>query len=232
MLKDILINRHGLLRVAHRGYAPENKMVGFQQAVSRGCNMIECDLRLSLDKHPMVIHDKRIDRTTNGSGYVSRLQKPALQFHGIPSLDELLQWFKGQDNLYAAFELKDIGRSSNAVLLTKTLALLQKYDVIDRSIIISFNVATVRSAKKLCPELCTGLVYANTRTILRNPFDIVKRINADCLWVNHQMVPAILPLNKYDVPICIWTVNTKKDITCLDKNVVGIVSDDLQKVFS
>lgn len=232
MLREVLWSKKRLLKIAHRGFVPENKIVGFQQAVLRGCDMFECDLRLSSDNHPVVIHDKKINRTTNGTGYVSRLEKTTMQFFGIPTLDELLQWLKTQEGLYAAFELKDVGFTSNKILLSKTIALLQKHEVIDRSILISFNTSIVRSAKHLCPELCTGLVYANTRTILNNPFNIVKEIQADCLWAHHKILPAILPLNKHNVPICIWTVNKKTDVTCLDKNVVGIVSDDLQKVFS
>jgi glycerophosphoryl diester phosphodiesterase len=232
MLQEVLQSKKGLLRIAHRGYTPENKMIGFQQAVDRGCNMIECDLRLSVDKHPVLIHDNRINRTTNGSGYVSKLPKVTLQFHGVPSLDEFLLWFQKQDNLYVALELKDIGLGNNATLLNKTIALLEKYNVIRRSIIISFNIAIVRSAKKICPYICTGLLYANTKAILANPFNTVRDIKADSLWVNHMVLSSILPLNKDDIPLCVWTVNQKNDIKCLNRNVVGIVSDDLQKVFS
>lgn len=231
MLKELLESKKSLLRIAHRGYAPENKMMGFHQAVARGCNMIECDLRLSADKHPVLIHDKTINRTTNSSGYVSRLPNITLQFHGVPSLDVFLQWFQTQDDLFVALELKDIGRGSNAVLLNKTISLLQKYNVVKRSIIISFNTRVVRLAKTICPSICTGLLYANTNTIVTNPFNTVKNINADSLWVNHKTLPAILALNKDDIPLCVWTVNHKTDITCLNRNVVGVVSDDLQQVF-
>lgn len=231
MLKNILCKKEGLLRVAHRGFLPENRLSGFQEAVYRGCDMFECDLRLSADQHPVVIHDKKIDRTTNGKGYVSRLNQHDLRFYGIPTLEDLLQWFQTQPDLLGAFEIKDIGRASNGVLLRKTIALLKKYDVIDRSIIISFNTSIVHSTKALCPELCTGLVYGDSKLMLRNPFNVAHEINADSLWVSHKIVHTMMPLNKHDIPICIWTVNGKKDVTCLDKNVVGIVSDDLLCVF-
>jgi glycerophosphoryl diester phosphodiesterase len=231
MLKQALISKTRLMKIAHRGYVPENKMQGFKEAVIRGCDMFECDLRLSADKHPMVIHDKTINRTTNNVGHVNMLTKCDLEFYGIPSLEELLQWFQSCNGLFAAFELKDIGKTSNSILLSKTIALLRKYNVVERSILISFNTHIVKTSKTLCPDLYTGIIYLGRNTLMRNPFNIVKDTNADMLWANHKIISALLPMNKNNTPICIWTVNNKKHITALDKNVVGIVSDDLQQVF-
>jgi glycerophosphoryl diester phosphodiesterase len=232
IIRKLLYDNCKLLRIAHRGFAPENKILGFKNAITRGCDIIECDVRLSADKHPMIIHDKTINRTTNGTGYVNRISRNALEYYGIPSLEQMLQWLKTVDTC-VAFELKDIGTvSSNKILLEKTLCLIQKHNMINRSIIISFNPKIVQDAKVMCPEIITGFIYGNVKTILRNPFYIVKQINADILWSHHNMIKPLLHLNKDNLPICIWTVNKKSDITCLDKNIIGIVSDDLQNVFT
>jgi glycerophosphoryl diester phosphodiesterase len=218
-----------LLRIAHRGFTPENKIYGFKNAIDRGCDIIECDVRLSVDKHPMIIHDKTINRTTSGAGYVHHLDRYVLERYDVPSLEQMLQWLNTLDTaVYVAFELKDLGRKpANTLLLDNTLCLLQKYNIIDRSIIISFNAKIVRDAKIICPDIATGFIYGNTKTIFRNPFNIVKNINADILWAHHSMIKPLLHLNKNNIPICVWTVNKITDITCLNKNIIGIVSDDL-----
>jgi glycerophosphoryl diester phosphodiesterase len=68
-----LKNRNHTWRVAHRGCHPENKIIGFRQAIEDGCDMVECDVRLSGDNQPVLIHDTTINRTTNGTGRVSKL---------------------------------------------------------------------------------------------------------------------------------------------------------------
>ena len=61
------------LVVAHRGdsrFCPENTMSAFRSAMEKGAEMIECDIHLSRDQVPVVIHDSSLDRTTNGSGNI------------------------------------------------------------------------------------------------------------------------------------------------------------------
>jgi glycerophosphoryl diester phosphodiesterase len=233
MLNDRLTQNGKLLRIAHRGYVPENSMLGFKNAIARGCDMIECDVRLSVDKYPVIIHDKTVNRTTKETGYVHCLHKYELENYGVPSLELMLEWLTTIDaSIYVAFELKDLGTvSANTLLLDNTLHLLQKYNVIKRSIIISFNSKIVQDAKNICPDICTGFIYGNTSTFLRNPFYTVRNIKADILWAHHSMIKPLLHLNKDNIPICIWTVNKISDITCFDKNVIGIVSDDLRNIF-
>ncbi|NOX64972.1 MAG: glycerophosphodiester phosphodiesterase [Chlorobi bacterium] len=61
---------------AHRGANethPENTLTAFKEAVRLGANMIEFDVRMTKDKKLVIMHDKTVDRTTNGSGAVSDL---------------------------------------------------------------------------------------------------------------------------------------------------------------
>ena len=59
---------------AHRGCSqryPENTVSAFTKASEiKGLTGIELDIQLSKDGHMVVIHDERIDRTTDGTGYV------------------------------------------------------------------------------------------------------------------------------------------------------------------
>lgn len=70
------------LVIAHRGasgFAPENTLAAFKLALALGADGVEMDVQLSADGHPVVIHDARVNRTTNGAGAVSRLTLDQLQ---------------------------------------------------------------------------------------------------------------------------------------------------------
>ncbi|HPT30958.1 MAG TPA: glycerophosphodiester phosphodiesterase family protein [Prolixibacteraceae bacterium] len=61
---------------AHRGAMethPENTIPAFRAAVEAGAHMIEFDAWLTKDNQMVVIHDSKVDRTTNGEGKVSEL---------------------------------------------------------------------------------------------------------------------------------------------------------------
>ncbi len=61
---------------AHRGANethPENTLAAFKEAIRLGAHMIEFDVRMTKDKKLVIMHDKTVDRTTNGSGAVSDL---------------------------------------------------------------------------------------------------------------------------------------------------------------
>ena len=58
---------------AHRGYSgryPENTMLAFKEAKKTGCYGIELDVQLTKDGEVVIIHDERVDRTTDGTGWV------------------------------------------------------------------------------------------------------------------------------------------------------------------
>src|SRR5262249_23982780 len=128
--------------VGHRGaagVAPENTFFSFDLAVVQGVDAIECDVHLSADGVPVVIHDPTVDRTTNGHGAVANLilaQLRALDAGGrfgpavagarIPTLDELLAWAHGR--IRVVVELKG---TQNPSLVPRTLDLIRQYDVIE-----------------------------------------------------------------------------------------------------
>jgi glycerophosphoryl diester phosphodiesterase len=64
-----------MIRVAgHRGAAgraPENTCASFRLAWELGADMVELDVRLTADGHPVVLHDATLDRTTRGTGRVA-----------------------------------------------------------------------------------------------------------------------------------------------------------------
>ena len=57
--------------IAHRGagkLAPENTLSAFRLGARYGYRMLECDVRLSADGVPFLLHDDDLDRTTDGHG--------------------------------------------------------------------------------------------------------------------------------------------------------------------
>src|SRR5512134_3880205 len=101
-----------VLNFAHRGarkQAPENTLPAFRRAAQLGADGLELDVHLSADGIPVVIHDSRVDQTTDGTGAVSGKSLSELreldagvwfspQFAGtrIPTLIEVLDEFGQQ----------------------------------------------------------------------------------------------------------------------------------------
>jgi len=91
---------------AHRGASrthPENTLTGLREAVRLGAQMVEFDVQLSRDGELVLMHDRTVDRTTNGSGAVAELtfeqlrrldagswKDPKHRGEQIPTFDETL----------------------------------------------------------------------------------------------------------------------------------------------
>lgn len=99
-----------VLIVAHRGHhatSPENSIASIDDAVSIGAHIVELDVRRTADGRYILMHDSTIDRTTNGSGQVSKMSwsemSGLLLMHGIrptgeriPTLREALEACRGR----------------------------------------------------------------------------------------------------------------------------------------
>jgi len=62
--------------VAHRGagkLAPENTLAAFRLGARYGYRMFECDVKMSADEVPFLLHDATLERTTNGQGIAGQL---------------------------------------------------------------------------------------------------------------------------------------------------------------
>lgn len=87
--------------VAHRGASfdvAEHTLAAYRAAIESGADALECDVRLTRDGHLVCVHDRTVNRTSNGRGVVSDLDLPTLtaldfsSWHGRApvSADELL----------------------------------------------------------------------------------------------------------------------------------------------
>jgi len=148
------------LIVGHRGagaLAPENTLLSFQTAIDIGCDRTELDVHLSKDNEVIVIHDKSVDRTTDGSGLVNKMtlsdlkQLNCAKGQKIPTLEEIIDLCKDKIDLH--IELK--GKNTSAPINE----LLTKNNMIDQAIVISFNIDMIREIKKLNSKLAVGYLF-------------------------------------------------------------------------
>jgi len=154
------------LVIAHRGassYAPENTLAAFDLALQMGCCHLELDVDLSSDGHVVVMHDDKVDRTTNGIGPVeshSLAELRALdagawfgtQFAGerIPTFAEVLERY--QERVHLHTEIK--GRAEH--LTHSTVDLIRQYRMVKHVTVTSFQYLRLAETRAYAPELPTG----------------------------------------------------------------------------
>ena len=86
--------------VAHRGASfdvAEHTLAAYTAAIESGADALECDVRLSKDGHLVCVHDRRVDRTSDGRGLVSELDLDRLRALNFSSWHE--QWPDTADHL-------------------------------------------------------------------------------------------------------------------------------------
>ncbi|MGG2461749.1 glycerophosphodiester phosphodiesterase family protein [Streptomyces sp. RGM 3693] len=86
--------RPAIAVVAHRGAsedAPEHTLAAYRKAIEDGADALECDVRLTADGHLVCVHDRRINRTSNGRGAVSALELADLAALDFGSWKDVLE---------------------------------------------------------------------------------------------------------------------------------------------
>ena len=150
------------LVIAHRGassLAPENTHSAFRLALENGADGLEFDVKLSADGVAVVHHDRMLDRTTNGSGLLSRQTAAALEsldagssfdvsFSGekIPTLESVFEAYGG--NTLLNVELTNYGSILDD-LVAVVSDMVSAYALEDTVLLSSFSpLALIQAAKK------------------------------------------------------------------------------------
>lgn len=209
--------------VAHRGLhldLPENSLPAMLAAWDAGMIWCECDIHLSADRIPIVIHDETLDRTTTGHGRVadftaSDLKKLKLlgpngkpTAHTIPFLDDLLE---------------RCGADRRLLVETKPL-LGERIDPIAKKVsekqgmLHSFHLDDMRLASRVTPNGCpVALLAEDTRDL---PADFPGNFH-----LNHQSLTQCstqCPRAKTGA----WTVNDLREIRrMMEIGVEMIITD-------
>ncbi len=161
-----------VLVIAHRGgkgLAPENTLTAFARSAALGVDVLEMDLRQSSDGALIVLHDQRVDRTTNGQGAADSLSLAQLKqldagYHfspdgqtfpyrgqgvAIPTLDEVFTAFP---NMRFLIEIKD----DSADLVSDFCRTIRRFELNDRVTAASFRSRPLASLRQTCPEVATS----------------------------------------------------------------------------
>lgn len=205
--------------VGHRGapsLAPENTLPSFEKAIELGVDFIELDVRQTKDGILVIIHDEKVDRTTDGTGEVSQLSLKQIkkldagswfspQFKGttVPTLEEVLKNF-GKKICYI-IELKVKG------IEEKVMKLVEEYDLIENAIILSSHWESLKKVK---------LLDSNITTIADLPIPTPSNLQkAISYYANMVSIHRAL-LKKEFVRLChrrgimvnAWPINTKEEL--------------------
>ncbi len=217
--------------LGHRGasfYAPENTLPAFALALEQGADGVELDVHLSKDGELVVIHDERVDRTTNGKGFVKDMTLEELkgldasagkeEYAGaaIPTLAEVYRLFANNDKLINVEIKTDIFDYPG--ICEKLLLLEEAAGMGGRIIYSSFNHYTIREMKALKPDSKVGLLYMSG---LYSPWEYAKTVGAECLHPyfislsrNPQMTAECMKLgietNVWTVDESVWMERLKK----------------------
>ncbi len=138
----------------HRGscaHYPENTMESFEAAIREGADMIETDVRLTKDRVLVLMHDDKLDRTTDGSGRMCEHTYASLanvnagkdgHFLPIPTLEELLKLLAGT-NVMLNLEIKEYNINDNRenceYCINESVRLCEAYGLTDRMVFNSFD---------------------------------------------------------------------------------------------
>ncbi len=110
-----------ILRIGHRGacgYRPENTLASIEPAINLRCHFTEIDVRRTADGMLVLLHDERVDRTTDGQGSIAELaledtrKLDAGSNQKVPTLEETLAIASGRIGLI--LELKVPGLTYDA----------------------------------------------------------------------------------------------------------------------
>lgn len=179
--------------VAHRGASaerPEHTAAAYDLALREGADGLECDVRLTKDGHLVCVHDRKIDRTSDGSGVVSEMTLAQLRefdygsWHsswrsdgslgdtGLLTLDALIAMVLDWNRPVKMFiETKHPVRYG-ALVESKVLALLHRYGIaapasadLSRAVVMSFSAAAVWRIRRAAPMLPTVLLGETSRLL-------------------------------------------------------------------
>ena len=161
------------LVIAHQGgdgILPGDTMPAFENAVKIGVDVLEMDAHITKDGHIVLMHDEKVDRTTNGTGLIEDLTLDELK-----QLDAAYKWsnddgktfpYRGQgiqvptlEDLFQKFPqmryVIEIKLTENPIDIP-LCDLIRKHNMQDRVMIASFHDEAMQNFRQTCPEVATS----------------------------------------------------------------------------
>ena len=238
--------------IAHRGGRglwPENTLYAFERAEALGVDVIEMDLRATVDGVIVAMHDSTVDRTTNGSGRINRMTVAEVRkldagyrfqnasgqfpFRGqgltVPTLEEVLSRFR-QARLN--IEIKGFTPELAAGLCR----IIQEKEATNRVLVASFSHDAMSAFRQACTSVATSATWREGMTLYqlsRLHLASIYRSPAVALQVpetfgkRRVLEPQLLELaNAINIKVQVWTVNEETEMKrLLDLGAQGILTD-------
>lgn len=200
---------------AHRGasgHYPENTLAAFQAALESGCTGIELDIFLHHDEL-VVIHDRQLARTTNGSGWLEDHSRAALQQldagngEPVPTLWQVLCLCANR--LEINIEVKDPAAGS-ALLAILRRAQQELGLSLNQVLVSSFHHPLLWQLQQQWPALPLGLLIAHYPLDLKS---LISGINLVSLHCDRGFVDAALvqQAHQQGLAVYVYTVNEERE---------------------
>ncbi len=215
-------------------------MAAFRAAMNYEIDGIELDVHMTKDGQIVVIHDEKVNRTTNGKGYVKDMTSRQLKeldagskfnplFKGekIPLLEEVLQLIE-PTNLKLNIELKSDVFPYYGMDM-EVLKLVEKYGMQHRTIISSFDHETLARIAKVAPRIETAPLFSN---IIVEPWEYAKELEADAIHISgyFMMRQAAIDAVKRGARVRVYTINDEEYMDLLwHAQVAGFFTDEVEK---
>ncbi|OES45786.1 glycerophosphodiester phosphodiesterase [Domibacillus iocasae] len=229
--------------VAHRGasgYAPENTMAAFDKAVDMKADYIEIDVQRSKDGELVIIHDTKVDRTTDGTGYVKDLTFEQLrsldagsfkgeQFAGekIPTFDEILDRYHGKVGILIELKAPELYPGIEESVAEELKERNLEHPQNEKIIIQSFNFDSMKKMDSLLPKVPIGVLTSSkahtTEQALTDFAVYADYFNPSYGIVTEDLVDQVHSLG---MKISSWTVRSQVAADfLLDMDVDAIITD-------
>jgi glycerophosphoryl diester phosphodiesterase len=224
------------LVIAHRGAsaaAPESTAAALREAVRAGADMIEVDVQLTRDGRPVFFHDARLERTTNGRGWLRRTRYADLVrldagswFHRRFAGERILPASKGLAMIPAriAVNLELKSASSPHALIRAVRTLLRRTPSARRILLSSFDARLLR----LCRPAHRPLALICRRQPDRSLRQAI-RLGCDAWHPFHTLVTArrVKAAHAAGLRVHAWTVDDARSARrLLRMGIDGIFTND------
>lgn len=214
------------LCIGHRGakgHLPENTLPSFEHAIKIGCDWVELDV-YHVDGELLVIHDKSVERTTNGKGLVSELSFDELREldagggHLIPTLQEVINLVDRRCRINIELKGPATAKPVSDLLSRYCLAEWTHRDFL----LSSFNHEELKLADPAYPR---GALFAR---LLPDMWDRAEELGAWSANFDKGVVSRSLVEEAHSrgYKVLVYTVNSNTDILkMIDYGVDGLFSD-------
>jgi glycerophosphoryl diester phosphodiesterase len=207
--------------IGHRGAAaraPENTLAGLRRAKQLGCSWVEFDVRLTGDGVPVLCHDAKLDRTTDGNGLVSaqcfgpirdcdagEWFAPDFAGERVPTLDEALTCATELD-LAVNIEIKSERSRDYATAAAVATTLCRLGEWVPMVLVSSFQQPAVAAIRALAPQVPRGVLF---HLVPRNWRQTAHRLGCAVIGADHRRLwpGRVAAIRDAGYPLMAFTVN-------------------------